>query len=127
MSGDAYPAAPVSDTLGNHAAWATPTRACAASSEACAAATSGRRASTVPGTPAGMTGRERAPLMAASAKPEAGSPTSTASACSSSARLRLSANTSASVAASSVWMRITSSSATSPASKRRCVRRSVSP
>ena len=55
-SGDACPPDAVSETLGNHAAFATPTRACAASIALCAAETSGLRVSTVLGTPAGITG-----------------------------------------------------------------------
>jgi len=116
----------VSATLGNHAALATPTRVCAASSEFCAAETSGRRTSTVLGTPAGIVGSAVLHAPGATVKLEATSPTSTASACSSSARRRSSASASDSVAATSVLARATSSSATSPARQRRSVSASVS-
>jgi len=116
----------VSVRLGNHAAFATPTRVCAASSEFCAADTSGLRLSTVLGTPAGITGSAVFHSATPSVKLDDTSPISTASACSSSARRRSSASASDSVAATSVRARATSSSATSPARKRRSVSESVS-
>jgi hypothetical protein len=101
--------------FGNHAACATPTRACAASTLRCAAETSGRRVSTVAGTPAGIAGKAVAHFSGFISKLEAGSPVSTASACSSSARRRSSVSASDSVEAISVSTRATSSSAMSPA------------
>ena len=53
---------PVSATLGNHAALATPTRDCAASIVSAPPRRPGRRVSTVLGTPAGIGGQRGAPL-----------------------------------------------------------------
>ncbi|MCY1213142.1 hypothetical protein D9M72_249050 [compost metagenome] len=112
--------------FGNHAVCATPTRACAAMTALCAADTSGRRVSTVDGTPGGITGSAVPQSSGRMPKLEAESPTSTASACSTWARWRSSASASDSVDDTSVCTRATSSSAMSPACWRRCVRRSVS-
>src|SRR5260221_10289279 len=68
---EAYPPLAVSAKLGNQAAFATPTRVCAATSEFCAAEMSGRRVSTVLGTPAGTAGRTVFHLSAGMTKVEA--------------------------------------------------------
>ena len=80
----------------------------------------------VPGTPAGISGSALFHSVTGIEKLDATSPTSTASAFSSSARRRSSARASDSVAATSVRARATSSSATSPARQRRSVSESVS-
>ncbi len=115
MSVDAYPPLAVSETSGNQARRATPARASAACIASWAEATSGRRASTVLGTPAGTPGSAPFQSAGASANCVGNSPSSTASACSCSARSRSSASACEFVAATSACTRARSSSATSPA------------
>ena len=108
--------APVSVSAGKYAASAMPMRALAAAILRSAAATSGLRSRSVDGTPGGMSGMRALNSVRGRTNVDGGSPTSTATAFSSWARVARWSIACASVLRSCVSACTTSTRAATPAS-----------